>query len=130
MLYSSTFSATIMSVLYGISVGESDDPYISRAEVALEGFAAAGVPGSFMVDFFPVLKYLPSWFPGAGFQRKAKMWRELNDAVAEIPFKRIEDELVLSINLEAINTLIQLLFLESGRSSPFSFFESHRAIAT
>jgi len=89
-----TFSATIMNVLYGIEVKESDDPYISRAEVALDGFSAAAVPGSYLVDFFPFLKHVPSWLPGAGFKRQAQMWREVNEDVGEIPFKRIEDEMV------------------------------------
>jgi len=92
--YYSTFAATIMSVAYGISVKESGDPYISRAEVALDGFAAAAIPGSFMVDFLPFLKYIPSWFPGAGFKRKAKFWRDVNKDVTDIPFERVEEELV------------------------------------
>jgi len=83
-----------MSVVYGIRVKESGDPYISRAEVALDGLAKAGIPGSFMVDFLPFLKYIPSWFPGAEFKRRAKFWRDVNKAVTDIPFERVEAELV------------------------------------
>ena len=49
-----------MKIAYGIAVQESDDPYISTAEEVLSGVAAsvaeAGIPGSFLVDLFPVLK--------------------------------------------------------------------------
>ena len=62
-----------MKIGYGIAVKESDDPYISIAEVALNGAVEAGVPGAFLVDLVPILKYVPSWFPGAGFQRKAAL---------------------------------------------------------
>ncbi|TFK36285.1 cytochrome P450 [Crucibulum laeve] len=88
-----TFAATIMDVAYGIKVQESNDPYISNAEEALHGLAEAGVAGKFLVDLIPVLKYVPSWFPGAGFKRKAARWRKVNGDVAEKPFKAVKDSL-------------------------------------
>ena len=33
-------------------------------------------PGAFLVDIIPILKYVPEWFPGANFQRKAAMMRK------------------------------------------------------
>lgn len=29
------------------------------------------VPGRFLVEAFPILRYLPAWFPGAQFKRYA-----------------------------------------------------------
>jgi hypothetical protein len=83
-----------MDIGYGISVQESDDPYILIAEESLEGFSAAGVPGAFWVDLVPILKYVPSWFPGAGFQKKAARWKEVNNAMAERPFRHVQEQLV------------------------------------
>ena len=83
-----------MNIGYGISVQESDDPYISIAEEALHGLAEAGIPGAFWVDLIPVLKYVPSWFPGAGFQKKAARWREVNNTMAEKPFRYVKEQLV------------------------------------
>ena len=74
-----------MGVSYGISVKDSDDPYISRAEEALGGLAAAGIPGSFLVDMIPLLKYVPAWFPGASFKRKAAYWKKVNEDVVNLP---------------------------------------------
>jgi hypothetical protein len=33
------------------------------------------IPGAFLVDIIPILKYVPEWFPGAKFQSKAAMMR-------------------------------------------------------
>ena len=93
-IITSTFAATIMKIGYGIAVQESDDPYISIAEEVLNGVAEAGIPGTFLVDLFPILKYVPSWFPGAGFQKKAARWRELGDRMAEKPFRHVQEQLV------------------------------------
>ena len=83
-----------MKIGYGIEVQDSDDPYISMAEEALNGLAEAGIPGAFWVDMFPILKYVPSWFPGAGFQKKAALWREATNAMAEKPFCHVQEQLV------------------------------------
>ncbi|KAF9457683.1 cytochrome P450 [Collybia nuda] len=78
---------TIISIAYGIEVLPENDPYIEGAESAIKPLVTAGVPGTFLVDAFPFLKYVPDWFPFAGFKRKAKEWRELSQAMVEVPFK-------------------------------------------
>ena len=90
----SLFSATVMKIAYGIDVQDNDDPYISLAEEALHGLNQAATPGAFWVDLFPILKYVPSWFPGAGFQRKAAYWREVNATMVEKPFRYVKEQLV------------------------------------
>jgi hypothetical protein len=93
-IITSTFAATIMKIGYGIAVKESDDPYISMAEVAFSGASIAGAPGAFLVDLLPILKYVPSWFPGAGFQNKAALWRDATNAMADKPFDYVQEQLV------------------------------------
>ena len=87
-----------MSVAYGISVKESDDPYILNVEEALNGLTEAGFPGAFLVDLIPILKYVPDWFPGAGFKRKAAHWRRANTEVAETPFQFVAEQVVKSLS--------------------------------
>jgi len=99
----SIFAATIMKIGYGIAVQESDDSYISIAEEALKGVAEAGIPGAFLVDLFPILKYVPSWFPGASFQKKAALWRELMHLMADKPFRQVQEQLVQIHFLEFIS---------------------------
>ena len=83
-----------MKIVYGIDVQESDDPYISMAEVALSGVAEAAIPGAFWVDMFPILRYVPSWFPGAGFQKKATRVKETINIMADKPFCHVQEQSV------------------------------------
>jgi len=92
-----------MSVAYGISVKESDDPYILNAEEALHGLAEAGIPGTFLVDLIPILKHIPDWFPGAGFKRKASHWRRVNADVSEKPFRFVAEQMVTRPQLITIS---------------------------
>ncbi|KAJ7829406.1 cytochrome P450 [Mycena olivaceomarginata] len=76
----------VMSIAYGIDVLPTNDPYVEWADKAVEGLVTAIVPGRFLVDSFPFLKYIPAWFPGAGFQRRAQEWRRLARGMLEKPF--------------------------------------------
>jgi hypothetical protein len=78
---------TIISIAYGVDVQQKDDPYVATAEKGVHPLVAAGVPGAFLVDTFPWLKYIPDWMPFAGFKRKAKEWRKLALAMIEVPFE-------------------------------------------
>ncbi|KAJ7771576.1 cytochrome P450 [Mycena metata] len=76
----------VMSVAYGLEIQRSNDPYVELADKAVEGLVTAVVPGRFLVDSMPFLKYVPAWVPGAGFQRKAEEWRRLARGMLEKPY--------------------------------------------
>ncbi|CAA7261115.1 unnamed protein product [Cyclocybe aegerita] len=78
---------TIMSVAYGLNVQPKDDPYIAMAEQGAHTLEAAAIPGAFLVDDLPILKYVPDWFPGAGFKRKAQEWKKIARRMIEKPFE-------------------------------------------
>ena len=42
----------------------------------MESISELLIPGAFLVDIIPILKYVPEWFPGARFQRKAAVMRK------------------------------------------------------
>ncbi|KAJ7065515.1 cytochrome P450, partial [Mycena amicta] len=85
----------IMDIAYGIKVRAEADPYIDMIEEAMHGLSVASMPGAFLVDTFPVLKYVPSWFPGAGFKRRAARWRKVTLDAVETPFEETRKNMML-----------------------------------
>ena len=83
-----------MDIAYGIEVQESGDRYISLSEDVMNAGNEVGRPGAFLVNLFPILVYVPSWFPGAGFKRKAAHWRKLSENMVEKPFRYVQEQLV------------------------------------
>ncbi|KAJ7627128.1 cytochrome P450 [Roridomyces roridus] len=81
--------STVISVAYGIDVLPENDPYIALGEELM----ASALLGRFLVDFFPILKYLPDWVPGAGFKRVAKEGRKTMEAALNVPFEEVERQL-------------------------------------
>ena len=58
----------------------------------MEAFAAA--EGFFLVNAIPWLRYLPSWFPGAGFKKIAKDGYENSMAMYKRPHEMTKENLV------------------------------------
>jgi cytochrome P450 len=83
-----------MMITYGHEVAPEGDFFVKLADEALESFSVGGEPGRFLVDFFPLLKYVPDWFPGAGFKRKAKAWRKLSDSMLNVPYEMTKPKIL------------------------------------
>ena len=41
-----------------------DDEYVVAAKKSFEALSLGTIPGIYLVEYFPLLKYLPGWFPG------------------------------------------------------------------
>ncbi|KAJ7882316.1 cytochrome P450, partial [Mycena leptocephala] len=99
----------IMSMAYGIDVLPSDDPYVALADKAVHSLVVALVNWH-LVDLFPALRYVPKWFPGAGFQRKAEEWRKLARAMVDVPYTETKRQMECgtaprSFTSDALHTL-------------------------
>ncbi|KAF8910206.1 cytochrome P450 [Gymnopilus junonius] len=75
-----------ISLAYGFKIQDVNDPFIDLSQRAFQSALNATLPGAFLVDVIPWLKYVPEWVPGAGFQKKAKAWRKLQAAFRELPY--------------------------------------------
>ncbi|KAG1805788.1 cytochrome P450 [Suillus subaureus] len=64
-------AAVILYLAYGWKVIDNDDYWIRRLQDAFESSAILSQPGRWFVEVMPSLRFLPSWFPGAGFKRVA-----------------------------------------------------------
>ncbi|KIK64992.1 hypothetical protein GYMLUDRAFT_220252 [Collybiopsis luxurians FD-317 M1] len=78
-------SGVILSSAYGITVENSSNPYLQLVERAVHAMSEAAIPGTYLVDTFPMLKYVPKWFPGAGFKRKAAQERLIVERMTREP---------------------------------------------
>ncbi|KAF7329014.1 putative monooxygenase [Mycena venus] len=76
----------IIRLTYGHYVCTDDDPFLTLGKNAMDIFSRAAEPGVWLVDSMPMLKYLPTWFPGAGFLATAKWWREIVHKAAWDPY--------------------------------------------
>lgn len=98
----------IMKIAYGYDVKDEQDEFVELIERANVNFSKSTVPGAFIVDVFPLLKYLPEWAPGAGFLSLAREWRQLTDANADLPFEFTKNQRVryLFVLLQKVSEIL------------------------
>ena len=79
---------------YSIKVQSYNDPYIKIVEDGIAASSELLIPGAFLVDIIPILKYVPEWFIGAKFQSKAAKMRKHAENVRNTPFAATEELMV------------------------------------
>ncbi|KAF9465135.1 cytochrome P450 [Collybia nuda] len=67
--------------------------FTSLAENALDRISYALIVGSFWVDAFPTLKYIPPWFPGAHFRRHGADTRHRVFDMVNLPFEHVKKDM-------------------------------------
>ncbi|KIY64808.1 cytochrome P450 [Cylindrobasidium torrendii FP15055 ss-10] len=81
--------AIIMKVAYGYTITENDQ-FIRAAEELAKISGAAMAPGRWLVDYYPLLRFLPSWLP---FHRQAQEWKEKLEYLSSIPFDWVKKQM-------------------------------------
>jgi hypothetical protein len=90
----SLVGSTSISMTYSINIRPYNDPYIKNAEKAAVVGSELLIPGAFLVDIIPILKYVPKWFPGAKFQIKAAKMRKYLQRIRNTTFSATEELMV------------------------------------
>ncbi|KAF8592911.1 cytochrome P450, partial [Ceratobasidium sp. AG-I] len=89
-----TTAATILHSTYGYRVETSDDPFVAAIKELVDALSQAILPTNFLVNVIPALVHVPEWFPGAGWKRKAREWREMKEAIVSQVYQWTKDRIV------------------------------------
>ena len=90
-----------------------DDEWVVLSEVVAEGSTQAAIPGAFWVEFFPPLKYIPSWVPGTTF------WKHIHTHLPHII--RLRDEPFATVQA----SVVSLLFDRNHDSSSLTLIQDN-----
>ncbi|KAJ7490114.1 cytochrome P450 [Mycena galericulata] len=89
-----TAAAMVLHITYGYKIKEAgNDPFVDLADKAMLEFSEIMRPGSFLIEVLPILKYVPSWFPGANFKRIAQKYANSCDEMAEVPLAYVREQM-------------------------------------
>jgi hypothetical protein len=85
-----------MRIAYGFEDAQKTQSVIHEVERLILTFTDAVAPGKYLVSSFPVLKHIPSWFPGAGFKRHFQALAKKGDMAVLLPFEDAKRNFVSS----------------------------------
>lgn len=83
-----------MAMMYGYDIKSPHDPVIENAEAATALGGRLMAPGGSLINIFPLLRYIPLWFPGAVSRNEAEEVRRLTNEVVRIPTEFVKKSLV------------------------------------
>ncbi|OBZ74404.1 O-methylsterigmatocystin oxidoreductase [Grifola frondosa] len=111
-----TSGRILLTVTYGLSVDAADNEYITHAEETMELITRGSVPGAFLCDLLPFLKWLPSW---TSFQKEVAQGRAMVEHLVTKPFEHVKREMAEGTAAPSLTQ--DLLRLEPEPSSEFEY---------
>ena len=97
--------STILKVVYGYTAREGKDSFIEKVDESMAQFSELLKFGTYFVDFFPWLRFVPEWFPGGGWKKTLRYHRQTMQEMSSIPFEMVKERMVcfrLSVSLKSI----------------------------
>ncbi|KAG9084541.1 hypothetical protein FS749_005143 [Ceratobasidium sp. UAMH 11750] len=103
-------AANILASVYGYQPAYPSDDLVDIVKTASSRLGEVTRPGNFYVNFIPWMKYIPPWFPGASWKRKAIKWRAEKDRMINEPFEWTKSQIAEGVASPSIlkNLLTEL----------------------
>ncbi|KAH8105125.1 cytochrome P450 [Cristinia sonorae] len=99
----------IIRVVYGARNAARMREYVDLAERTMESVRRLLVPGAFLAELIPALKYIPAWLPGGYTKRFVSVYQPLVDEMRNRPFDEVKEAIA---NAKAIPSVSYRLIQE------------------
>ena len=101
-----------------------NDPFTSLAEEVSAGFGRANQPGRYLVDTLPWLQFVPEWFPGAGWKKTAKEWKQVCTRVRNTGYEWTLEQIVRNLEGGDLAFIFLISCQKQNKAIP-SFISEH-----
>ena len=76
-----------------------DDPCVINADKSIALGSPLFLPGATMINIFPILAFIPAWFPGASSHKVAAEVKQLTDEVIRFPMDWAKMRMACRLNI-------------------------------
>ncbi|KAF8161643.1 cytochrome P450 [Crassisporium funariophilum] len=83
-----------MSIMYGYEIESIDDPVITAADQSVILAAPLLLPGATIINILPLLRHIPSYFPGASSHKIAAKVSQLSSEMKRIPMDFVKKRML------------------------------------
>ncbi|QRV73454.1 cytochrome P450 family protein [Ceratobasidium sp. AG-Ba] len=97
-----TVAATLLRTVYGYQLEVLNDPFVVGARTAIDNLARAATATNFLVNGFPALAHVPSWFPGTKWKQTARSYRQQKDDIMNETFDWTKQQIARGSNEPSI----------------------------
>ncbi|TLD37803.1 cytochrome p450 1a2 [Venturia nashicola] len=112
-------TAIVLGIGFGIHIENDRDPYIKMSVDASYALGHGGAPAGTLVDFFPFVAKLPTWFVPDWSLKFARDWRWAIRQIHDVPFANVETQIGQGCaEPSLINTLLVERRIKMERGEP------------
>ncbi|TBU55416.1 cytochrome P450 [Dichomitus squalens] len=97
----------LLDLTYGTYDKGTTARYLQYAKNSADTLAEIFLPGALLVQYAPLLRYFPSWFPGSSYKNRMETWREVFRLAVNEPFDHVKR--AMRDGLESPSFLNQML---------------------
>ncbi|KAE9390858.1 cytochrome P450 monooxygenase [Gymnopus androsaceus JB14] len=88
----------LLGIAYAMELTPEAAGLVQKADEVIEAWTKVAVPGAYLVDALPFLRYIPEWLiPGGGFQKDARVAKNKAVTARNIPFEMVQKEMAEGI---------------------------------
>ncbi|KAG2023998.1 cytochrome P450 [Coprinopsis cinerea AmutBmut pab1-1] len=85
------FGSVLVRISYGVSDPAYNNKLLRNAEAIVQCLSECVLPGRFLINVFPWLRFFPSWFPGTGWKQKFAEYAAASDRALVDSFSDAQD---------------------------------------
>ncbi|KAH4117801.1 hypothetical protein HBI62_070710 [Parastagonospora nodorum] len=85
--------SVVLRITYGYIAAHGADPLVEVAAQTMLDFSVSTVPGMWMVDYLPFLRYVPGWLPGTGFKKTARQMAMRLKQCTDQPYEWVKQQM-------------------------------------
>ncbi|KAB5591581.1 Cytochrome P450 family protein [Ceratobasidium theobromae] len=125
-----TIAATLLRSVYGYELERLDDHFVVGAKEAIDNLARAAMSTNFLVNGFPVLAWVPNWFPWTQWKKTAREFREQKNKIMDGTFQWTKDQIANGSNEPSIvRSLLDNAAKSDIRTEDLEDYVKHISIA-
>ncbi|PIL22735.1 cytochrome P450 [Ganoderma sinense ZZ0214-1] len=118
-------NASIMGTCYGLPVAHENDPNLNVFKAAESTLDLMNTGSNVLVESFPALASIPTWFPGTNFLERLAQSRKITAAMRDTPWLDIKALMAAGeVNTSVAGTILQRV----SNSSQESLLESSEEV--
>ncbi|ELU38734.1 hypothetical protein AG1IA_07236 [Rhizoctonia solani AG-1 IA] len=89
-----TIGSLMLQLAYGYKPRDPQDRFYTEVKLATRNIVEAAMQTNFLVNVFPVLSYIPDWFPGTGWKCIAREWKMQQERAKNEPYEWLKAHVV------------------------------------
>ena len=98
-----------MKTMYGYDVESIDDPFVTGADKSVTLGLEFLVPNASLINTFPMLAFIPAWFPGASSHKLFAEVKRLTNEVFRVPMDWAKMSMVRQLGIPFLLFLLNSL---------------------